>query len=389
LSATSPRPPSPGHSTLSGSFFASLLRPLSKAFRSARTQVERADRRYRKFFTRTHLAALVYFHVAEGKSTRSLVRELGRIRPLRRLAHWTPTHLSCVADANNRRDPAAFEGVLAALVVWAKGRVGHRLPPRLRSVLAVDSSFFRALPTMLWARYRHREKGVRAHLAFDPDQRLPVTLILRPGASDERAAAHKMIRRGYTYLMDRGYPGCGLLGAIAKRGAFFLCRLPLDAPLQRLGARKGKRKLDGSIREDSFILYAPGRPDSVAGRLVAVRRRGEEDVFLFTNRMDLEAHEISTLYRQRWGIELFFRWAKSNGADRHWIGRTRNAVVLQLLSRLIAYLLLLLVLHPLTRAVDLPRALLEVVRHFLFLPAQAALRELRAVPLPAPRLNPT
>ncbi len=358
------------------------------AFRSARTAVEKADRRYRKFFTRTHLAALVYFHVAELKSTRALVRELGMTRPLRRLAHWSPTHVSCVADANNRRDPGALEALLATLAAWARGRVGHRLPLRLRSVLAVDSSFFRALRTMPWARYRKGERGVRAHLAFDPDQRLPQTLILQAGASDERAAARSMIRRGYTDRMDRGYPGCRLLHAIKKRDAFFLCRLPIDAPLQRLGARQAK-KIDPSIREDSFVLYAPGRPDSVAGRLVAVRRRREEDVFLFTNRMDLEAHEISTLYRQRWAIELFFRWAKSNGADRHWIGRTRNAVVLQLLSRLIAYLLLLLVLHPLTRAVDLPRALLEVVRHFLFLPAQAALRELRAVPLPAPGVNPT
>ncbi len=389
MSATSPRPPSPGHSTLSGSFFAALLRPLSKALRSARLQVQRADRRYRKFFSNTHLAALVYFHVAEVKSTRALVRDLARIRPLRRLAGWLPTHLSCVADANNHRNPDAFEGVLAALVTWGKGRVGHRLPPRLRAVLAVDSTFFRALRSMLWARYRRGEKGVRAHLAFNVDQRLPETLILRPGASDERAAARRMIRRGYTYLMDRGYPSCRLLHAIKKAGAFFLCRLPVDAPLERVGLRKGKKKLPSSIREDSLVLYAPGRPDSVAGRLVVVRRRAEEDVFLFTNRMDLEAHEISTLYRERWGIELFFRCAKANGADRHWIGRTRNAVLLQLLSRLIAYVLQLLVLHPLTRAIDLPRALLEVVRHFLFLPARAALRELRAVPLPAPRLNPT
>jgi DDE family transposase len=326
LRATSPRPPSPGHSTLSGSYFASLLLPLSRAFRSARTTIEKADRRHRKHSTRTHLAALVYFHVVELKSTRSLVRELGKTRPLRRLAHWSPTHVSCVADANNRRDPGAF-------AAWPKRRVGHRLPSRLRSVLAVDSSCFRAIRTMLSARYRKGERGVCAHLAFDADQRLPRTPILHAGASDERAAARRMIRGGVTYLMDRGYPGCRLLHAIKRHDAFFLCRLPLDAPLQRLRGRPAK-KLDPSIREDSFVLYAPDRRDSAAGRLLAVRRRGEEDVFLLTNRMDLEAHGISTLYRQRSAIELFFRSAKSNEGDRHWIGRTRNAVVLQFLSRL-------------------------------------------------------
>jgi len=219
------------------------------------------------------------------------------------------------------------------------------------------------------------------HLAFDPDQRLPDTLILRPGASDERAAARRMIRAGFTYLLDRGYPSCWLLQAIAKAKAFFVCRLPIDAPLLGVGVHSPPK---GPIREDSLVLYAPGRSDAVAGRLIAIRRRGEEDVLLFTNRFDLDAHEIANLYRQRWSIELFFRWAKSNGADKHWIGRSRNAVLLQLLSRLIAYILLLLVLHPLTRAIDLPRALLEIVRTQLFAPARTALRELRAVPLPCP-----
>jgi hypothetical protein len=349
--------------------------------------VEKADRRYRKFFTDTHLAVLLYFHRAEVKSSRSLVRQIEVLRPVEKLARWLPTHLSSVADAHNRRDPGAFEAVLLQLLSIARGRVLHRLPPKLRGLLAVDSSFFRALRSMLWAKYRRGERGVRAHVGFDPDQRMPEKLILRPGASDERAAAKRMIEPGITYLMDRGYPSCELLGTISRKKAFFLVRLPLDAPLYRIGEHS--RDFRKPILEDSLALYAPTREDSVAGRLIRVPRKGEEDVLLFTNRFDLKAEEIAMLYRQRWGIELFFRWLKSNGADKHWIGRSRNAVLLQLLSRLIAYVLLLLVLHPLTRAIDLPRALLEIVRSYLLVPARQALRELRAVPLPDPELNPT
>ena len=126
MKATSPRPPSPGHSTLSASFFTHLLRPLARALRTARASVEEADRRYRKFFTRTHLASLVYFHLDEIRSSRSLVRFLEGLRSLGRLTHWIPTHLSCVADAHNHRDPAAFEAVLAALCRVAQGQVGHQ-----------------------------------------------------------------------------------------------------------------------------------------------------------------------------------------------------------------------------------------------------------------------
>jgi len=123
LRSTSPRPPSPGHSTLSASFFTHLLRPLAKAVRTAQASLEKADRRYRKFFTRTHLAALVYFHLAEVRSSRSLVPLLETLRSLGRLTHWIPTHLSCVADAHNHRDPAAFHAVLAALCRVAQAEV--------------------------------------------------------------------------------------------------------------------------------------------------------------------------------------------------------------------------------------------------------------------------
>jgi len=67
---------------------------------------------------------------------------------------------------------------------------------------------------------------------------------------------------------------------------------------------------------------------------------GKEYVFL-TNRLDLSALEVADLYRRRWQIELFFKWIKQNLKIKAFYGTSKNAVLIQIWTALIAYLLLL------------------------------------------------
>lgn len=376
MDATRRRPTSPGQSSPDLSLFESLLRPLEAALDGIPDVLEEADKRYRKFFARAHLRALLYFHFAHLPSGRALVRALKTEPRLREIVGWPDIHLTSVADAHGSRDLAFVEAALQAVARTALPRVRHRLPPRLRAVRAVDSTFIGAVASMVWARYREGERGVRLHTVFDPDQRLPDGLILRAGASDERAAAERLLKPGLTYIFDRGYPSVRLLRAVEKKQAFYICRLPVGAPVLRLGTRTGDRS--AAIVEDSIVQYAPESSDPVTARLVVVRREREEDLWVLTNRWDLSADEIAVLYRERWSIEFFFRWLKADGADEHWIGRSRHAVLLQVLTKFLSYLLSLLVLHARTLAVELPIAFREAVQRNLLMPLRVARRALRA-----------
>ena len=76
-------------------------------------------------------------------------------------------------------------------------------------------------------------------------------------------------------------------------------------------------------------------------RLVHYRDQdGKKYVFL-TNLPDLPALAVADLYRQRWQIETFFRWIKQNLKIKTFYGTSENAVLIQIWTALIAYLLLL------------------------------------------------
>lgn len=75
-------------------------------------------------------------------------------------------------------------------------------------------------------------------------------------------------------------------------------------------------------------------------REIAVRIDTGKVIRLVTNDLDAPASEIAALYKQRWQIELFFKWIKQNLKIRQFLGTSENAVRIQICVALIAYLLL-------------------------------------------------
>lgn len=78
-------------------------------------------------------------------------------------------------------------------------------------------------------------------------------------------------------------------------------------------------------------------------RLIKIKNDKEKTVIILTNQFDLTALEISNLYRCRWQIEEFFKWIKQHLNIKKFIGHSENAVLIQILTELIIYILLLLV----------------------------------------------
>lgn len=75
-------------------------------------------------------------------------------------------------------------------------------------------------------------------------------------------------------------------------------------------------------------------------REIGVRIATGKTLRIVSNDLDAPAAEIAALYKRRWAIELFFRWVKQTLRIRHFLGRTENAVRIQIAVALIAYLLL-------------------------------------------------
>jgi hypothetical protein len=141
-------------------------------------------------------------------------------------------------------------------------------------------------------------------------------------------------------IFDRAYLDYAWLYQLHQGGVWFVTRLKTNScyAIIQTQATSGPVVADQVIR-----LSSPQGQTSYPEVLRRVHYRdpetGKEYVFL-TNRLDLPALEVAELYRRRWQIELFFKWIKQHLKIKAFYGTSKNAVLIQIWTALIAYLLL-------------------------------------------------
>ncbi|KPK80481.1 MAG: hypothetical protein AMJ81_12060 [Phycisphaerae bacterium SM23_33] len=242
-------------------------------------------------------------------------------------------------------DPTYLEPILQQL-----GREVQRLPKdRTRDDLpgvptAVDGSFLRCLPKMVWATFRKKsgKRGVRLHLHYDIERDIPSAAEITRALGSEKKSLRKLLQSGKLYLIDRGYLDYGLYQAIHEAESFFIARLKdnssyevvEDRPLSQADREVGV-VCDQGVRMGS--AFTEGKLTAPVRRLVIRNPEGQE-VILLTN-TDLSAELVGLLYRYRWQVELFFRWFKCILGCRNWLSLSPTGLTLQVYVALLASML--------------------------------------------------
>ena len=222
----------------------------------------------------------------------------------------------------------------------------------LRGLTAVDGTLLPALPRMLWALWQDNEHhAAKMHLHFDVFQGVPTDATLTVAASSEPEQLRLSLQPQRLYVVDRGYASYELFRDILDAGSSFVARVkdntaftvveerPLSALAQAAGIVRDVvlSKLGTDHHKD--YLKQPVRLIIVRHR----KRNGElEELWLVTDRLDLEADLVALAYRYRWTVELFFRWFKCILGCRHLLLEDANGVALQAYAALIATLLIVL-----------------------------------------------
>jgi hypothetical protein len=318
-----------------------------------------------KLVPRSQLAAVVKAHRGDhgvrqlstwGQLVALLVAQLGGYGSLRELeavlgsqggAHY---HLgigrvcrSTLAVANARRPAALFEEMFRLVL----GRLGGRVPPAVgrEAIRLVDSTTIR-LPEMLygWARRTATHAAVKLHLVYDPTAALPVYFTLTHCRINDIVEAERLRPEpGATYVMDRGYYDFAFWASLDSAGCRFVTRLKSHSPIRLIEARpvSGQDILTDRVVNLSERLGSQRQnPYRQPLREILVRRDDGATLRLVTNDFSRPAEVIAELYKTRWQIELFFKWIKQNLRIRKFLGRSENAVRLQVIAGLIAYLLI-------------------------------------------------
>jgi IS4 transposase len=302
-----------------------------------------ADDLSRKLNTKRHLIALLFGQLSGAASLREIVN--GMTSHETQLYHLgtAPVKRSTLSDANANRPWQVFGEVFAALLGQA-----HRALRRATSdaVRLIDSTSVRLSSLSAdWATYSADVFGAKAHIVYDPQADCPVYFAVTPSRVNDITAAKAMpIEAGASYVFDLGYYNFSWWAALDAAGCRFVTRLKKNTPLSVV--HENDVPENGRILSDR-IGHLPQRlaasrhnPLQVPVREIRVVIETGEVLRIVTNDLDAPADEIADLYKQRWQIELFFRWVKQTLRIKHFVGTSENAVRIQIAVALIAFLLL-------------------------------------------------
>jgi hypothetical protein len=328
-----------------------LIKPLRRMLQKIHLAGAERDRAgNRKFFYDHYLSLLLlYFANASLTSLRSL-EQASNWKTVQRKLGIRHVSLGSLSESVQVFDPALVRPILKELAELARPHLRGREAEALANLTAFDGSVFSALPRMTWALWQDAEhRGVKLHLQFSVAKWVPVDCAITPAACSEPAAMQAMLQPGLLYVNDRGYASFGLMRSILDSGSSFITRVKDDIALHLQEEREisPEAAQAGVIRD--VILQRLGTPHhkDVVGRpmrLVIVRsqdRSGKPtEVWLVTDRFDLDADLVAIAYRYRWTIELFFRWMKCVMGAKHLLSHKRNGIELQIYAALIVSLLI-------------------------------------------------
>jgi IS4 transposase len=323
-----------------------------------------ADELSRKLDTKRHFIALLYGQFSGATSLREIVT--GMTSHETRLYHLgaAPVKRSTLSDANTERPWQVFSELFAQML-----RQAHRGLRRStgEAVRLIDSTSVRLSSLSEdWATFSADVFGAKVHIVYDPNADRPVYFAVTPANVNDITAAKVMpIEAGATYVYDLGYYDYGWWAELDDIGCRFVTRLKKNTVFTVVH--------ENCIAENSNILsdrigYLPARlaksrknPLQVPVREIRVIIDTGKMLRIVTNDIDAPAEQIADLYKQRWQIELFFRWVKQTLRVKHFIGVSENAVRIQIAIALIAFLILRLA-QAAQKAVHSPLEFARLVR---------------------------
>lgn len=337
-----------GSVPIQGTRLVRQMRDLLARLHKAGCERDRAGNR-KLFFDDYACLLLLYFFTPAIDSLRALQQVSGWEKTRLKLGIRRAS-LGSLSEAARVFDATLLESILAELVAQVAPLKSGREARALAGLTAVDGSVFRGLSRMAWALWQDAShRGVKLHLHFDVIKGAPLQAAVTPAACSEPAQFQAMLQPGRLYVLDRGYAAYELFAEILKAGSSLVARVKDNTAftVQEERPLSAEARAAGVVRD--VVLSRLGtshHKDSLRRpmRLVIVRtidRSGKEtELWLVTDRLDLDADLVALAYKYRWTVELFFRWLKCVLGCRHLIAESPNGVLLQMYAAFIVCLLI-------------------------------------------------
>ena len=212
-----------------------------------------------------------------------------------------------------------------------------------------------------WAPFRRAKGAIKLHTLLDLRGSIPSFIRITDGKTHEVNVLDDLVIEPCAfYLLDRGYLDYGRLYAIHQSQAFFVTRAKSNTKFQRRYSNPVDRENTQIVCDQTGVLtvyYTAKEYPKVIRRVVAKDENNKRLTFL-TNNFALKPEMIAALYRQRWQVELFFKWIKQHLRIKTFLGTSENAVKTQIWIAVCTYVLIAI----LKKRLKLPNSLHEILQ---------------------------
>jgi hypothetical protein len=297
-----------------------------------------------------HFRAMAFAQLTWRESLRDIEASLGaNPSKLYGMGFRSLIKKSTLADANERRDWRIWADLAAVLIrrarkIYIEEDLGLDLK---NTVYALDSSTIDLCMSLFpWALFRSTKSAVKIHTLLDLRGAIPAFIYLSDGKTHDTKVLDMLVfEPGAFYVMDRGYMDFKRLYRLHQSGAFFVTRAKDNLRARRVYSAPTDRST-GVIADQRVALegfYAiQDYPEHIRRIRFADPTTGQTLIFL-TNNTSLRATTIAALYKNRWQVELFFKWIKQHLRIKHFLGTSENAVKTQIWCAVCTYVLIAII----------------------------------------------
>jgi putative transposase len=268
---------------------------------------------------------------------------------------------SSFSRVNNEQPWQLYEALFYKLLGRCQpiaGKHSFRFHNKLYSMDA--STIDLCLSVFPWAEFRQTKGAVKMHTVLDHDGLIPAFVDITDGKTHDITVARTLqLPKGSILTVDRGYVDYAWFQSLDSKGIYFVTRSKIN---MRYRVVKRNKVVKGSgVNCDQHIELVSQKGQLYKGQL---RRVGYKDpetgkqYHYITNHFKLSAKTIADIYKQRWQIELFFKWIKQNLKIKSFIGTSNNAVMTQIWIAMCTYLLI----HYFKWKNSLTQSALEIIR---------------------------
>ena len=256
---------------------------------------------------------------------------------------------STLAKANEKRDWRIYQDFAMVLIRIAKDLYkDEKLFKELdETIYALDSTTIDLCLTLFpWAKYKKTKSAIKLHTLLDLQNNIPAFIYITDGSVHDVNILDILVAEvGAYYVMDKGYVDFRRLYSLNQGNAYFVTRAKTNMKFRRIYSNKVD-KTTGVLCDQIIFLTNRKTNEKYPDKLRRIKyfnsEKNKKFVFI-TNNFSLPSTTIANLYKQRWQVELFFKWIKQHLRIKSFYGTSSNAVKTQIWIAVSSFVLLAII----------------------------------------------